>query len=94
MTIIQICAFILETNVYGDIKMGFMVSKGQLEIDIIVVKGLKKTGLVQPPGNWQECYLYKNYPYSKFPVRFWVAIPLLTQTYLIDSLESRDSDFP
>ena len=54
MTIIQICAFILETNVYGDIKMGFMVSKGQLEIDIIVVKGLKKTGLVQPPGNWQE----------------------------------------
>ena len=51
MTIIQICAFILETNVYGDIKMGFMVSKGQLEIDIIVVKGLKKTGLVQPPGN-------------------------------------------
>ena len=42
---------LLETNVYGDIKMGFMVSKGQLEIDIIVVKGLKKTGLVQPPGN-------------------------------------------
>ena len=30
--------------------MGFMVSKGQLEIDIIVVKGLKKSGLVQPPG--------------------------------------------
>ena len=51
ITIIQICVLILETNVYGDIKMGFMVSKGQLEIDIIVVKGLKKTGLVQPPGN-------------------------------------------
>ena len=30
--------------------MGFMVSKGQLEIDIIVVKGLSKSGLVQPPG--------------------------------------------
>ena len=30
--------------------MGFMVSKGQLEIDIIVVKGLVKSGLTQPPG--------------------------------------------
>ena len=53
----QIVLFILETNVYGDIKMGFMVSKGQLEIDIIVVKGLKKTGLVQPPGKYLECYM-------------------------------------
>ena len=41
---------VTETNVLGDIKMGFMVSKGQLEIDIIVVKGLSKSGLAQPPG--------------------------------------------
>lgn len=41
---------ISETSVCGDIKMGFMVSKGQLEIDIVVVKGLSKTGLHGPPG--------------------------------------------
>jgi len=32
--------------------MGFMVSKGQLEIDIVVVKGLSKSGLHNPPGKY------------------------------------------
>ena len=39
--------------------MGFMVSKGQLEIDIIVVKGLSKSGLVQPPGKENLYLTYK-----------------------------------
>lgn len=48
---------ISETSVCGDIKMGFTVSKGQLEIDIVVVKGLSKTGLHGPPGKvWYVKY--------------------------------------
>lgn len=46
--------------------MGFMVSKGQLEIDIIVVKGLTKSGLVQPPGIiFIHCKIYLYFYHLK-----------------------------
>ena len=67
----------LETNVRGDVKLGFMVSKGQLEIDVVVVKGLMKSGLTTPPGIYHHLFyrsvsqiyykllLYKQYePYN------------------------------
>ncbi|XP_053395165.1 regulating synaptic membrane exocytosis protein 2-like [Mercenaria mercenaria] len=49
-----------ETNVCGDIKMGFMVSKGQLEIDIVVVKGLMKSGISSPPDTYVKTYLVEG----------------------------------
>ncbi|XP_060574949.1 regulating synaptic membrane exocytosis protein 2-like [Ruditapes philippinarum] len=49
-----------ETNVRGDIKMGFMVSKGQLEIDVVVVKGLMKSGLATPPDTYVKTYLVEG----------------------------------
>ncbi|WAR23585.1 RIMS2-like protein [Mya arenaria] len=49
-----------ETSVCGDIKMGFMVSKGQLEIDIVVVRGLKKSGLSNPPDTYVKTYLVEG----------------------------------
>ena len=41
---------VTETLVCGDIKLGFAVSKGQLEVDVICVRGLKHPAALQPPG--------------------------------------------
>ncbi|XP_064606710.1 regulating synaptic membrane exocytosis protein 2-like isoform X2 [Liolophura sinensis] len=41
----------MEKVILGDIKLGFMVSKGQLEVDVICAKGLSRGPAVFPPGN-------------------------------------------
>ncbi|KAL4235963.1 FYVE-type zinc finger [Mactra antiquata] len=49
-----------EKGVCGDMKMGFMVSKGQLEIDIVVAKGLQKHSTQQPPDTYVKTYLMEG----------------------------------
>lgn len=48
-----VCCAFSENLVCGDIKLGFMVSKGQLEIDIIGVTGLLKGSENCPPGMFE-----------------------------------------
>ena len=42
---------IAEQSLCGDIRMGFMVSKGALDIDIVCVTGLLKESENSPPGS-------------------------------------------
>ncbi|KAK3609742.1 hypothetical protein CHS0354_029189 [Potamilus streckersoni] len=49
-----------EIQICGDIKMGFMVSKGKLEVDIVVVKGLSKSGISTPPDTYVKTYLVEG----------------------------------
>ncbi|GFR90974.1 regulating synaptic membrane exocytosis protein 2 [Elysia marginata] len=49
-----------ETTICGDIKLGFMVSKGQLEVDIICAMGLHKSGSSQPPDTYVKTYLVEG----------------------------------
>ncbi|XP_059166066.1 regulating synaptic membrane exocytosis protein 1-like isoform X2 [Physella acuta] len=49
-----------ETTVCGDIKLGFMVSKGQLEVDIICAAGLHRSGQTQPPDTYVKTYLVEG----------------------------------
>ncbi len=50
MSITLDCCFSTEKLVKGDIKLGFMITKGQLEVDVICAKGLTLTTARQPPG--------------------------------------------
>ena len=43
------CA-VLEKFVKGDIKLGFIITKGQLEISVVCAKGLPKNINHQKPG--------------------------------------------
>ncbi|XP_025109485.1 regulating synaptic membrane exocytosis protein 2-like [Pomacea canaliculata] len=49
-----------ETLVCGDIKVGFNVSKGQLEVDIICVKGLQRPGNIPLPDTYVKTYLVEG----------------------------------
>ncbi|XP_055884644.1 regulating synaptic membrane exocytosis protein 1-like isoform X3 [Biomphalaria glabrata] len=49
-----------EKIVWGNIKLGFMVSKGQLEVDIICAVGLNKSGSSQPPDTYVKTYLVEG----------------------------------
>ncbi|CAG5129655.1 unnamed protein product, partial [Candidula unifasciata] len=49
-----------ETTVCGDIKLGFMVSKGQLEVDIVCAAGLHRAGSVHPPDTYVKTYLVEG----------------------------------
>ncbi|CAL1540834.1 unnamed protein product [Lymnaea stagnalis] len=49
-----------ETTVCGDIKLGFTVSKGQLEVDIVCAAGLHKSGQTQPPDTYVKTYLVEG----------------------------------
>ncbi|RUS70820.1 hypothetical protein EGW08_021420 [Elysia chlorotica] len=49
-----------ETTICGDIKLGFMVSKGQLEVDIVCAMGLHKSGSSQPPDTYVKTYLVEG----------------------------------
>ncbi|XP_012944640.1 regulating synaptic membrane exocytosis protein 2 [Aplysia californica] len=49
-----------ETSVCGNIKLGFMVSKGQLEVDIICAVGLHRSGQTYPPDTYVKTYLVEG----------------------------------
>ncbi|KAL3868424.1 hypothetical protein ACJMK2_041232 [Sinanodonta woodiana] len=49
-----------EIETCGNIKMGFMVTKGKLEVDIAVVKGLSKSGISTPPDTYVKTYLVEG----------------------------------
>ena len=50
--------------VQGDIRLGLMITKGQLEIDVICAKGLSVSMVNQPPGEY-GCISYDGQPISK-----------------------------
>lgn len=50
MVINVMWCFLSEQSVCGNIRLGFMVSKGQLEIDVIHVSGLQNGNESPPPG--------------------------------------------
>ena len=45
------CLFV-EKTIQGDIRVGFTISKGQLEVEIVCAKGLPLGSTAAPPG---EC---------------------------------------
>ncbi|KAL8623578.1 hypothetical protein ACOMHN_000183 [Nucella lapillus] len=49
-----------ETLVRGDIKLGLAVSKGQLEVDIICVRGLQRAPSLHPPDTYVKTYLVEG----------------------------------
>lgn len=47
------CVVIIpENSVHGDICLGFVVTKGQLEIDVICARELSLNAANQPPGTF------------------------------------------
>ncbi|XP_071145808.1 regulating synaptic membrane exocytosis protein 2-like [Mytilus edulis] len=49
-----------EQSVCGNIRLGFMVSKGQLEIDVIHVSGLQNGNESPPPDTYVKTYLVEG----------------------------------
>ncbi|CAG5123611.1 unnamed protein product, partial [Candidula unifasciata] len=49
-----------ETKVCGNIKLGFMISKGHLQVDIICAAGLHWDSLTQPPDTYVKTYLMEG----------------------------------
>ena len=43
------CLF-AEKTIQGDVRVGFTISKGQLEVEIVCAKGLPLGSTAAPPG--------------------------------------------
>ncbi|KAL5021135.1 hypothetical protein ScPMuIL_000290 [Solemya velum] len=49
-----------EQSVQGDLKLGFMVTKGQLEVDVISAKSLSRVLCPLPPDTYVKTYLVEG----------------------------------
>ena len=49
-----------EKTVQGDIRVGFTISKGQLEVEIVCAKGLPLGASAAPPGKFIYLNVNKN----------------------------------
>ena len=45
---------VVEKTIQGDIRVGFVISKGQLEVEIVCAKGLPLGSTAAPPGECLE----------------------------------------